>query len=135
MPTVAAAPLTDFARCLFVAAGLPADEAATVAGSLVGANLRGHDSHGVMRAIQYVEMIQAGRLRPNAEFTVLGETPALVTADGGWGMGQVQAYKLLERLWPKARALGLAAGTLRCCGHIGRLGEYAEAAAARQFVL
>ena len=41
----------------------------------------------------------------------------------------MQAHRLLDRLMPKAKALGVAAGTLRNCGHIGRLGEYAEAAA------
>jgi uncharacterized oxidoreductase len=61
---------------------------------------------------------------------VVRETPAVLVADGGWGLGQVQAHRLLQRLLPKARQAGLAAGTLRDCGHIGRLGEYAEAAAA-----
>jgi uncharacterized oxidoreductase len=135
VPTVAAAPLTDFARSLFVAAGVPADEAATVAGSLVGANLRGHDSHGVIRVLQYVELILAGRLKPGAELTALNETPAVLAADGNWGLGQVMAHKLLGRLWPKAAALGLAAGTLRRCGHVGRLGEYAEAAAEQKLAL
>ncbi len=60
---------------------------------------------------------------------MLNETPAVVAADGGWGLGQVQAHRLLNRLVPKAKALGVAAGTIRQCGHIGRLGAYAEAAA------
>jgi hydroxycarboxylate dehydrogenase B len=38
----------------------------------------------------------------------------------------VQSHRLLDRLVPKAKALGIAAGTARRCGHIGRLGEYAE---------
>jgi len=131
MPTFAAEPLTDFVRRVFVAAGVPADEAATVAASLVDANLCGHDSHGVMRAPQYVGFIKDGTYKPGAPFTVLNETPAVVAADGGWGLGQVQAHRLLNRLIPKAQSLGIAAGTLRNCGHIGRLGEYAEVAAAK----
>jgi uncharacterized oxidoreductase len=39
----------------------------------------------------------------------------------------------LQRLTGKARGVGLAAGTLRHCGHIGRLGEYGEAATAQGF--
>src|SRR5262249_20477772 len=62
-------------------------------------------------------------------------TPALVTADGHWGLGQVQAHRLLRSLMPKARQLGVAAGTLKRCGHVGRLGEYAEAAAAEGMAL
>jgi uncharacterized oxidoreductase len=66
---------------------------------------------------------------------VVKETAAVLVADGGMGLGQVQAHRLLDRLVPRAEGLGLAAGTLKRCGHIGRLGEYAEAAAARRMAL
>ena len=128
MPTISAEPLTDFTYKLFVAAGVPDDEAKIVATSLVDANLCGHDSHGVMRAPQYVDFIKAGTYKPGAKFEVLNETPAVLAADAGWGLGQVQAHRLLQRLIPKARTLGVAAGTLRHCAHTGRLGEYAEVA-------
>jgi uncharacterized oxidoreductase len=135
VPTFPAETLLAFAHSLFTAAGVPADEADRVARSLVDANLCGHDSHGVIRVVQYVKAIHDGVFRPGAAFTVEKETPAVLVADGGWGLGQVQAHRLLERLVPKARQCGLAAGTLRQCGHIGRLGEYAEAAAARRLAL
>ena len=129
MPTLSAATLVPIARSLFEAAGVPADDAATVARSLVDANLCGHDSHGVMRVPQYVEFLRKGTYKAGVPLTVLSETPAVVACDGNWGLGQVQAYRLLGRLIPKAKQLGVAAGTLRNCGHTGRLGEYAEAAA------
>ena len=129
MPTVAPAPLTAFVKSLFAAAGVPDDSAAVVARSLVDANLCGHDSHGVMRAPQYVGFLKTGQYKADPPFAVLNETPAVVAADAGWGLGQVQAHRLLAKLVPKAKALGVAAGTLRQCGHIGRLGEYAEVAA------
>jgi uncharacterized oxidoreductase len=129
MPTIPANLLTAFTRRVFEAAGVPPGEAATVAVSLVGANLCGHDSHGVLRIPQYVAYIRDGSFRPGAALTVLHETPAVIAADAGWGLGQVQAHRLLQQLIGKARQLGVAAGTLRNCGHIGRLGEYAEAAA------
>lgn len=129
MPTFPADTLIAFAHRLFEAAGIPADEASTVAGSLVDANLCGHDSHGIMRASQYVGFVRNGTYKPGALFTVLNETPAVIAADGGWGLGQVQAHRLLAWILPKAKQLGIAAGTLRNCGHTGRLGEYAEAAA------
>lgn len=135
MPTLAPAPLTDFARSLFVAAGVPQASAEIVARSLVDANLCGHDSHGVMRAPQYIGFLKSGQYQADPPFTVLNETPAVVAADGGWGLGQVQAHRLLRKLIPKAKAVGVASGTLRQCGHIGRLGEYAEAAAAERLAL
>ena len=129
MPTVPAARLVALSQSLFEAAGVPAADAAVVASSLVDANLCGHDSHGVMRVPQYVEFLRKGTYRAGAALTVLNETPAVVTADANWGLGQPQAHRLLALLLPKAKALGIAAGTLRNCGHTGRLGEYAEAAA------
>ncbi|MCC6417095.1 MAG: Ldh family oxidoreductase [Gemmataceae bacterium] len=132
MPTLPVSTLKSFAESLFQAAGVPADEAAIVAHGLVDANLCGHDSHGLIRIPQYLDAVADGRLRPGAPFVVLKETPALVHADGGKGLGQVQAHRLLDHLIPRARAVGIAAGTLKHCGHIGRLGEYAERAAAER---
>lgn len=129
MPTILATELTGFASGLLSAVGVAPDEAAIVATSLVGANLRGHDSHGMMRLPQYIGFIEQGQYRHGVELIVETETPAAVVCDGQWGLGQVQAHRLLDRLIPKARELGVAVATARDCGHIGRLGEYAERAA------
>ena len=135
MPTLSAATLLPFTQALFQAAGVPEAGTAVVANSLVDANLCGHDSHGVMRVPQYVESLRKGTYQTDAPLTVLSETPALLAADANWGLGQVQAYRLLDRLLPKVRSLGIAAGTLRRCGHTGRLGEYAEFAARAKLAL
>ena len=135
MPTFPSSTLYTFARAIFEAAGVPADEAAITAESLVDANLCGHDSHGLIRIPQYLKVINDGYIKPGAPLTVVHETPAVLVADGGWGLGQVQAHRLLKRLVGKAREVGIAAGTLKHCGHIGRLGEYAEAAAREKTAL
>src|SRR5262245_22756009 len=116
MPTIAVERLLAFATDLFAAAGVPGPDADRVARSLVDANLCGHDSHGVIRVMQYIGQLEAGHLKPGVPLTVLHETPALVAADGNWGLGQVQAHRLLGRLIPKARQAGVAAGTLKQCG-------------------
>jgi uncharacterized oxidoreductase len=131
VPTLQAEPLRNFARSIFVAAGVPEAEAAVVSHSLVDANLCGHDSHGVIRVPQYVGFVREGELFCNVPLTRLKETPAIFCGDAGWGLGQVQSYRLLDILLPKAKALGIASGTMKRCGHIGRLGEYAEWAAER----
>lgn len=135
MPTLSAQVLLNYATQLFVASGVPTDEAEIVARSLVEANLRGHDSHGVMRIPQYLDTMRDGKMFANVALDVMDETPALFAADANWGLGQVQAHRMLARIMEKAKALGVAAGTLRRCGHIGRLGEYAERAAAAGMVL
>jgi uncharacterized oxidoreductase len=135
MPTFSAPVLTSLCSSLFEAAGVPSGDAGVVARSLVDANLCGHDSHGVMRAPQYVDAIRKGSHKAGVPLTVLQETPAIIAADGNWGLGQVQVYRLLEKLLPKAKTLGIAAGTIRQCGHSGRLGEYAEFVAKENMAL
>lgn len=133
MPTLTPDILTDFARNLFLAANVPEAEADRVAQSLVLSNLCGHDSHGVIRVIQYLGALADGRLKSGVDLKMDRETAANVVADGQWGLGQVQAHRLLDRLIPKAEQLGIAAGTLRHSGHVGRLGEYAERVTSQQF--
>lgn len=129
MPVIHAAPLTDFASLLFETAGVGQREARIVARSLVGANLRGYDSHGVMRIPFYIRAIREGRVKSAQALRVERETPAVLVCDGGWGLGQVLARDLMERLIVKARTVGVACGTLRQAAHIGRVGEYSEMAA------
>lgn len=135
VPKVSAAVLTDWMSRLFQAAGVDRAESDLVAESLVGSNLRGHDSHGVMRVPQYIERLQAGDYRAGVDLKVERETKATLATDGLWGFGQVQARRLLDLTMTKARAVGLAAGTGRRFGHVGRLGEYAELAAEQGLAL
>jgi uncharacterized oxidoreductase len=135
MPTLTADALTEFVARLFVAVKVPEADARTVATSLVGANLRGHDSHGVMRAPQYVDFLEKGTYRTGVDLLVEHEAPGTVVCDGQWGLGQVQAHRLLDLILPRAKALGMAGGAGRDFGHIGRLGEYAERAADEGLIL
>uniref|UniRef100_A0A7C2NYH6 Ldh family oxidoreductase n=1 Tax=Schlesneria paludicola TaxID=360056 RepID=A0A7C2NYH6_9PLAN len=131
MPTLSAAVLQSFTESLFLAAGVEAGNARIVAESLVDANLRGHDSHGVMRVPFYIGSLKNGKLNPQATLTVISETPCSLVCDGGWGLGQVLARDLTNRLIAKCETVAVACGTLRQSTHIGRLGEYAELAADR----
>src|SRR5947209_471005 len=76
----------SFAESLFRAVDVPAEEANRVARSLVDANLCGHDSHGLIRILQYVDAIRDGRSKPGAPFTVVKETAAVLVVDGGRGL-------------------------------------------------
>jgi uncharacterized oxidoreductase len=134
MPTIRPIQLQEFATHLLQAGGASAAEAQIVGRSLVDANLRGYDSHGVMRIPYYVQAIKEGEVVPGEELTVLDEGPSRVVADGNWGFGQVQAVRLLKMLAGKAHTAGQAIGTMTHSGHIGRLGEYCELAAAEGLV-
>lgn len=129
MPTISAGPLTEFATRLFQAGGVPAGHAETVAKSLVESNLRGHDSHGVMRVPSYIHRIQDGSIDPKATLKIESEAAGTLVGDGQWGLGQVVTQDLMRRLISKGREAGIACATLKRAAHIGRLGEYAEMAA------
>ncbi len=129
MPNFQAVPLTDFATRLLTAGGIGADEAALIGHSLVQANLRGHDSHGVMRIPYYLDSCRKGEVVPGAELTAIRSSPGIFIGDGHWGFGQTQAQRLTRILIEAAKHLGTATGTIINCFHVGRLGEYCEMAA------
>lgn len=129
---ISADELRRFASALLQAAGVSHNEADLVAASLVESNLCGHDSHGVMRVTEYLESLKSGSLRPGADLLVVNQTPSLVVCDAQFGFGQVQMRRLIDRLEPMAREQGLACGTIRKCGHVGRLGEWVEVLARRR---
>lgn len=129
MFTIAPDRLQDFAARLLVAGSLGQDEALLVARSLVGANLRGHDSHGVMRIPSYLDACAKGEVIAGAELSILRQSPGVCVADAHWGFGQTQAQRLTRLLIDEARRHGTATGTLVRSSHIGRLGEYCEMAA------
>jgi len=134
MPTLQPSALEHFAAQILHAAGAAPDDAELVAASLVDANLKGYDSHGVMRVPYYVQAMKDGEVVAGASLDILDEGESRVVADANWGLGQVQASRMLAKLSAKAHQAGLALGTMMHCGHIGRLGEYCEIAAAEGLV-
>jgi uncharacterized oxidoreductase len=126
--------LEALATRAFEAVGSPPDEARMVAAHLVLANLVGHDSHGVIRLRDYVPWAQKGMVVPGARATVVHETPLALTVDGGLGFGQAIGETALALAIQKARASGLALLGIRNTGHLGRIGHWAERAAAAGLV-
>jgi len=118
--------LRSFAAEIFLAANVRNDEAHVVAECLVESNLRGHDSHGVFRVMEYLGCLERGELRTGVELCVVSETASAIVCDGQLGFGPVQMQRLIARMEPMARAQGVACGTIRRCGHVGRLGEWVE---------
>ncbi len=126
MPIVRAEDLEALTARIFTARGVPASDAAWIATLLVRANLRGHDSHGVIRIAQYVASMEKGETNPLPKIRVLTETPTTAMIDGDQGFGQVVARRGMELAIDKARASGLSAVTLQRTNHVGRLADYVE---------
>jgi hydroxycarboxylate dehydrogenase B len=122
--------LRPFVQEIFAAAGSSAEEARIVSDHLLDANLKGHDSHGAIRAAKYVDWVCDGQLLPNQHAAVIKDSPALLVIEGGFGYGQVIAREAMELAAEHARHLGLCAVAIRNAGHLGRIGAWPEQLAA-----
>jgi uncharacterized oxidoreductase len=109
--------------------GAPDDLAELVARSLVLSNLVGHDSHGIIRLLEYSGWVRAGQLIPDARATVAWSREGTTLIDGRWGWGQAAATLATGSAIGAARAFGTATVVLSRSHHVGRLGEYVDAMA------
>ncbi len=134
MRYITAHELECLARRILLAAGALDNEASAVAHSLVESDLRGHESHGVLRLPSYVEKLHCGDVRPGAVLEVAKQSPTAIVCEGNWGFGQVQMHRLLLKALDQAKAQGMVVATLRHVTHVGRLGEYSEIAAEAEMV-
>jgi uncharacterized oxidoreductase len=134
VPTISPAQLEPLATRIFAALGAPDADARWIATLLVRANLRGHDSHGVIRIPQYVGAARKGEANPRPKLAVVQDTATTAVVDGDLGFGQVVARHATEVALEKAGRHGLAAVGVRRAYHVGRLADYVELAAARGFV-
>ena len=114
---------------IFERAGCDAVEARRIAWRLTGANLRGHDSHGVLRTRRYLGWMEAGKVLPGRRIEVERETEVIAIVDGGYGFGQTVGEQTVDLGVEKARRHGVAATALKNSGHLGRIGDWAERAA------
>jgi uncharacterized oxidoreductase len=115
---------------IFSAAGCKPDEAERIGEYLVSANLAGHDSHGVIRTQRYVQWLREGKVTAGQTLTIVNESAAHALVDGNYGFGQTIGPLAVDLGIAKAKANGMAVIGLRHSGHIGRIGDWAERAAA-----
>ncbi len=134
MPKLAPQALERAAIAIFEGAGVPGDEARIVSQHLVGANLAGHDSHGVLRIPQYIRAVRTGRVKPGAPPQVLNETATTASIDAQSSFGQVAARYAMSLAMDKAGQSGIAALTVRNSYHTGRIASYTLMAAEQGFV-
>jgi hydroxycarboxylate dehydrogenase B len=108
------------------ALGSEATEATLVADQLVGANLAGHDSHGVGMLPTYVEAVRGGRLKVNHHATVARDSGSVLVVEGNRAFGQVAGFEATNLAIERARDTGVALMGLRNSFHIGRIGHWGE---------
>jgi len=121
---VTAERLASFVAGAFVAAGLPVEDARTLATLMVEADLRGSDTHGVIRLPLYVRRIRAGGVNAKPDIRVISDRPSAALLDGDNGMGHLVMRRAAEIAIEKAKVTGIGWVGARMSNHAGPAALY-----------
>ena len=130
MPRFRALDLQSLAEQLLLRSGVPDGDARLVAQHLVEAGLAGHDTHGVLRLPQYVDMMRSGKVCPGAPLTVLTRTAGAARVSGGWNYGPVTATAAMDLALELTGESAVGVVAVCECNHVARLGRFSAIAAA-----
>jgi L-2-hydroxycarboxylate dehydrogenase (NAD+) len=124
-PRIPAASLAAFVKRAVETAGLPANDADILAGLMVEADLRGSDTHGVIRLPLYLRRLKAGGVNPRPDIRIVRERPATALVDGDNGMGHLVMRFAAMTAIEKARQGGVGWVGARMSNHAGPAALYA----------
>ncbi|HEX2255428.1 MAG TPA: Ldh family oxidoreductase [Afifellaceae bacterium] len=113
-----------FVAELMRARGLPEADAAVVAACLVRADLRGVETHGIMRLPIYLERLERGLVNPKPRLELRRVTPVAAHLDGDDGLGFVVASRAMAESIDMAREHGLGLTAVRRSTHFGMAASY-----------
>jgi len=116
--------LRDFATEALAKAGVTHQDAAIIADTMVEADLRGIDTHGVVRLAPYIRMIAEGNMNPRPNLSIIKETPVTALIDADDGVGNLVSAKAAEIAIQKARSSGMGIVGIRNSTHNGMLAYY-----------
>ena len=118
--------LAQFIVAAFAAKGMAPEDAKVIADALVWANLRGHDSHGVVRLPRYIGLIASGEMDPTARPAFALDTPTRFVLEGKRCAGPIAMMQAIAAASERAKSGGLCVGLVRNTTHTGAIGRYAE---------
>jgi LDH2 family malate/lactate/ureidoglycolate dehydrogenase len=114
-----ASKLQQWVSHMFIACGVPQDDANITAEALVEADLQGVASHGCMLLPMYVDRLQAGSVNPRPSIRVIEDRPSLLVIDADHGLGQVSSAYAVDMAMARARATGVGMVAVRHAFHFG----------------
>jgi ureidoglycolate dehydrogenase (NAD+) len=125
---VAAQRLESFTAACLQKLGLEAADAHLVAETLVAANLRGVDSHGVVRLPHYATRLRNGSVKARPNITARRTAPSAAVVEGDAGMGQLVAVRAMREAISLAKESGVGAVVARNSSHCGACAYFVELA-------
>jgi LDH2 family malate/lactate/ureidoglycolate dehydrogenase len=113
---------------------VPALDAKEVSECLVAADLRGVDSHGVVRLPVYAGRIRQGVVNPRPVTRVVQERGNTVLFDGDNGLGPAVGVRAMEKAIALAEVSGIGIAGVRRSNHFGIAAFYVQKAIHRGFI-
>ncbi len=111
-----------------IAVNVRPEEAETVADVLVHANLRGVDSHGVLRTEHYVKRILHGGLNIESNPSIEQTSPTTAMYDGDNGFGHQLSKNAMEYAIQTAKQQGIGVVGVKRSSHCGALSYFVKQA-------
>ncbi len=117
--------LFAFVQSIFIKIGCSEIDAITASKSLLSADLRGVDSHGIARLVGYVRLWEIGRINSKPQMKIIHETPSTGVVDGDSGLGLVVAPWAMNIAIEKAKQVGSGWISVQNSNHFGIAGHHA----------
>jgi ureidoglycolate dehydrogenase (NAD+) len=124
------ADLEQFAAAIFTAAGVAPDLARPWADVLVWANLRGTDSHGVMRIPRYIDLLKKKAINPAPAMRIERSSGAIAVLEADRAPGGPAMIRAMDEAIARARDVHVGWCAARNITHAGAIGYFALRAAA-----
>ncbi len=118
--------LHQFVAEIFVRMGMPDADAVTEADALLWANLRGVDSHGVVRMPWYLDNVDSGIMNPKPDVRIISEAAATVFIEADRAFGPVVTSRATDLAVSKAKEAGIGWVLIRNHTHQGAIGQYPQ---------
>ncbi len=126
--------LETLASMMLEQVGVSAADASIVSDSLISADARGMNSHGVLRLPVYIRRLQQGGFKANSRGTVVSETAGTMLIDGEEGLGSVLTSHAMNIAISKAKQTGIAAVGIRNSNHNGENAYYVKQAISQDMI-
>lgn len=121
--------LKRFCQQVMETTGLPEEDSRWFSDSLINANMRGINSHGLTRLKTYYTRAADGLVDPKAEIEIVSDMPSLLVIDGKNGMGVSSAVRAMDLCIERAKENGACFAAVRGGNHFGYAAYFAEQAA------
>ena len=117
--------LFSFAEQIFIKIGCTQKEATIATTTLLSADLRGVDSHGIARLSGYVRLWEVQRVNATPNIKIIHETPSTAVVDGDAGLGLIVAPFAMQVAIDKAKNVGTGWVSVQNSNHFGIAGIHA----------